>query len=89
MDKSSGKLVRSCAIITTSPNELMEPIHDRMPVILSLNAEEPWLAPSIDHPDRLKPLPAPYPAEEMEAYTVSTLVNLPRNDHAACIKPNL
>jgi len=56
-------------------------------VILSPDAEEPWMASSIDDSDRLKPLLAPYPAEEMEAYAVATLVNLPRNDDPAGISP--
>jgi len=83
----SGETVRSCAIITTGPNSLMEPIHDRMPVILPRDAEATWLDLSIGDAGALTPLLVPYPAGEMEAYPVSTLVNPPKNDFPECILP--
>lgn len=82
-----GSQVLSCAIITTAPNALMEPIHNRMPVILPAEAYERWLEPGEQDPARLQPLIRPYPAEAMLAYPVSTLVNRPENDVAACIQP--
>jgi len=70
----------SYTIITTTPNALMAPIHNRMPVILRQEDEDAWLNPDETEPARLLPLLLPYSAEEMEAYTVSRAVNSPRND---------
>ena len=82
-----GEAIRSCTIITTEPNSFMEPIHNRMPVILSRDAESAWLDRGIEDADLLAGLLAPYPSEEMAAYQVSTLVNSPRNDLPDCIAP--
>jgi len=82
-----GEEIKTCTIITTEANELLKPIHDRMPVILSLQAEVVWLDPSIQDPEKLLPLLKPYPAEEMEAYPVSRLVNSPQNDFPDIILP--
>jgi putative SOS response-associated peptidase YedK len=73
-----GSEIRSATIVTTEPNELMRPIHNRMPVILPAAAQAQWLdpAPRFD----LQKLLLPYPSAEMEAYPVSTLVNSPAND---------
>ena len=79
------ELIRSCTIITTSPNTLMEDIHDRMPVILPKDAETIWLDPKLEDQETLTSLLTPYPAEEMEAYVVSTLVNTAKNDFPECI----
>lgn len=83
----SGETIHSCTIITTTPNALMESIHNRMPVILPREAESLWLDRSIEDPAALTQLLAPYPGEAMEAYAVSPLVNSPRNDTPACITP--
>lgn len=78
-DKPPARLLSVC-LLTTTPNDLVAPVHDRMPVILPREAETAWL--------RGEPVPPlPYPAEKMTAYPVSTLVNSPRNDVAACIAP--
>lgn len=82
-----GEVIYSCAIITTQPNELMAPIHNRMPVILPHEAVDLWLDPSIEAAQMLLPLLAPYPEEEMRCYPVSQLVNSPANDLPACIHP--
>lgn len=63
--------LESFAIITTSANELVAPIHDRMPVILKPDHEALWLDPQISDASRLLPLLAPYPAEEMELRPVA------------------
>lgn len=75
----------TCTIITTEPNALLAPIHNRMPVILPRSAYAAWLDPAEREPRDLQALLAPYPAEEMLAYPVSTLVNNPANDTPACI----
>jgi putative SOS response-associated peptidase YedK len=81
-----GQRVGTCAILTCAPNELMAPIHNRMPVILAKTTRDRWLDRMADTTE-LQSLLIPFPAEEMEAYPVSTLVNSPRNDTPECIAP--
>lgn len=80
-----GKPVNSFAIITTTPNELMENIHTRMPVIIDKKHEKDWL--NVSGTDFLQSLLKPYPAKEMTAYSISKLVNYPKNDSAEILKP--
>ena len=75
-----GNHISSWAIITTAANELLKPIHDRMPVILPKELEELWLDRTIDDPGALYSVLTPYADETMEAYEVSTLVNSTAND---------
>lgn len=75
-----------CAIITTGPNELMEPIHDRMPVILPNSDLEAWLHREAQ-PGELQKLIRPYPSDAMKAHPVSTQVNNPRNNDPDNITP--
>ncbi len=86
-DAPEGEEIRTCTIITTEANELLKPIHDRMPVILSRESEAIWLDPTIEDPEMLLPLLMPYPAEEMDVFPVSTKVNSPANDSTDCIEP--
>jgi putative SOS response-associated peptidase YedK len=79
--------IKTCTIITTEANVLLKPIHDRMPAILSREAEAVWLDPTIQDPERLLPYLKPYQAEEMEVYAVSTKVNSPANEGPVCIEP--
>ncbi|MBN1429517.1 MAG: SOS response-associated peptidase [Anaerolineae bacterium] len=79
--------ILSCAIITTTANPLMAPIHDRMPVILPQSAWEEWLDPVEQPPAELDKFLRPYPANEMAAYPVSTLVNSAANDRPECVLP--
>lgn len=72
------------AIFTTAPNELVAPIHNRMPVILGHNAVPQWLAPDSD-PAEVAGLLHPYPAALMREHPVSKAVNSPRNKDANCI----
>jgi putative SOS response-associated peptidase YedK len=85
--EKEGQEIDSCTLITTVPNELMKPIHDRMPVILPQEAEEIWLDPRMEDTDYLQSILVPYPAEKMQALPVSSLVNSPANDVPECIKP--
>lgn len=82
-----GELIFSFTIITTQANDLIRPIHDRMPVILKREYEELWLDPEVNDVDKLLSLLIPYPPEMMEAYRVSSLVNSPKEDSPECIKP--
>ncbi len=79
--------VESCTILTTGPNDLMRPIHDRMPVILDRDASEQWLDPAIETPEPLAALLVPCPADEMVADPISTWVNNSAHDDARCIEP--
>ena len=81
-----GEWIQSCTIITTTPNEVMAPIHDRMPVILRRDVEGLWLDPKAEDIAALVGLLHPYPSEEMEAYEVSSLVNSPKNNVPECIE---
>ena len=82
-----GEEVRTCAIVTTEPNALMLSIHNRMPVIVQKKLEEVWLDPALKQQSELMEVLQPYPAEEMEAFSVSKLVNAPTNDSPECVKP--
>ncbi len=78
--------VESCTILTTTANEAVAPIHDRMPVILPAAGHALWLAPQSDRA-ALTALLVPIAATEMTAYPVSSLVNNPKNNSAACVAP--
>jgi putative SOS response-associated peptidase YedK len=77
--------LETCTILTTSPNELCAPLHDRMPVILGTGDYDRWLDPSQSDVAELQPLLDPYPADEMLAEPVSTHVNNVRNEDERCI----
>jgi putative SOS response-associated peptidase YedK len=77
----------TCTILTTDANELVKPIHDRMPVIIPREAYEVWLTPGEIRPGAVNDLLKPYPSEPMTAHPVSRVVNNPRNDVADCIAP--
>ena len=80
-------LIKTCTIITTTPNALLAGIHDRMPVILPREAYDAWLAPEELPADETLPLLQPYDARQMRAVPVSTRVNSPAVDTAECILP--
>ena len=82
-----GSQIKSCTIITTEPNELMTLLHNRMPVILHPRDYAKWLDPSPQTPDQLMPLLKPFPADAMDAYPVTTLVNKPANDIPELVIP--
>ena len=82
-----GGEVTACTVLTTAPNELVLPVHDRMPVILPRDLEDEWLNPDLTDPHHLLPLLGPYPAAEMERTAVSKLVNNSRLDDPRLIEP--
>jgi putative SOS response-associated peptidase YedK len=82
-----GSEIRSCTIITTQPNSIVEPIHNRMPVILSPEAYSQWLNPEDQPAAQLNELLKPYPSDEMVAFPVSKLVNSPQYDSPDLIRP--
>ena len=81
-----GEVMRSCTIVTTKPNEFIAPIHNRMPVVLSQEAEALWLDPMTEDPATLTPLLVPSPPELMDSYVVADVVNSPRNSGPDCIE---
>ncbi len=81
-----GETVHSCSILTTKPNHLMESIHDRMPVILSKEAEKIWLDPKVQDTELLEGLLKPFDEKELEAYQVSDKVNSPKNNNSDLIR---
>lgn len=85
-DPAGGEPVESCAIVTTTPNELAATVHDRMPVVLPFDRHRDWLD-SGAAPAALAALLRPFPAHEMEAFPVSKLVNNPAHDEPGCIEP--
>ena len=82
-----GQVLESCAILTTSANAKVAPIHDRMPVILDPAGFSLWLDRQVYEVDKLAGLFVPYPADRLEAYRVTMLVNNPAYDDAECIEP--
>ena len=84
---SDGEPVTSCTIITTDANELVAPIHERMPVIIPKRQYQSWLNPELQDVVKLVSLLSPLPARQMQAYEVSRLVNAPANNAPECIAP--
>jgi putative SOS response-associated peptidase YedK len=79
--------IKSCTILTTQANELLQVVHDRMPVILQQENYDLWLDPQVHDVELLQPLLHPYPSEAMTSYPVTSLVNSPKNNSAECITP--
>ena len=84
---ADGVELQTCSLITTNPNDLVRPLHDRMPVILHGGAIDTWLDRSISAPPQLESLLAPLPAEAMKSTPVSSRVNSVANDGPECIEP--
>jgi putative SOS response-associated peptidase YedK len=85
-DKETGELIASFTVITTSANQLVAAVHDRMPVILSPSGEKQWLNPESSQ-EELDKLLQPYPEKEMKLYPISTRVNSPFNDTEDILEP--
>jgi putative SOS response-associated peptidase YedK len=85
----SARPLETFTILTTGPNDLLRPLHDRMPVILDRSDFAAWLDPANRDAARLQALLAPAPAAGWEAVPVSRAVNNPANDTPECIEPLL
>jgi len=79
---SEGKRIESCAIITTAANELIKPLHDRMPLIIEPDDYGVWLTGNVDEATDVVGMS---PSAQLETYPVSTRVNKPENDDPSCI----
>jgi putative SOS response-associated peptidase YedK len=82
-----GQTIKTCSIITTTPNALLADIHDRMPAILPTDAYDLWLDPGFQKPDAICDLLRPFEPTLMRRYEVSSRVNLVKNDDAGCAEP--
>lgn len=81
-----GEMLDSTAIVTTSANDLVRQVHERMPVILSRDNYDAWLDPTLQDPARLSSLTVPWPAEEMALHPVRPRVNSPKWDDPGCVE---
>ena len=86
-DKDSGEQIRSCTIIVTDANDLVGPLHDRMPVILPPEHQAAWLDPNNADTDQLRSLLTPAETAGWTTHPVSKAVNNPRNDNAELLEP--
>lgn len=77
-----GERIESCTIITTAANELIKPLHDRMPLIIAQDDYGVWLTGNVDGASEVLGMSS---SSELEAYPVSTRVNKPENDDPSCI----
>ena len=85
-NKDDNKILRTFTILTTEPNVLMKPIHNRMPVILAKHGEQAWLDNQTD-PKEFNKLLQPYPPKDMDFYAISGRVGSPRNNDPAILEP--
>jgi putative SOS response-associated peptidase YedK len=83
-----GEQIESCTVLTTEANELVHPVHDRMPVILRPEDFAVWLD-GVQKPEVLLPLLRPYPAAEMEARLANPWVNDARHEGPQCLEAGL
>ncbi|MEM9137018.1 MAG: SOS response-associated peptidase [Cyanobacteria bacterium P01_F01_bin.42] len=77
--------IETCTILTTSANDILKPVHHRMPVILSPQDYRTWLSPTATAQE-LRSLLVPFNADHMQAYPVSKAVNTPTNESPSCIQ---
>lgn len=80
-----GQIIESCAILTTTPNELLKDVHDRMPVILREDLYQQWLVAPVSKCGELSRVLQPLDAAMMKRFPVSSAVNDPQNDTLECI----
>jgi len=82
-----GAWVKTCSILTTTPNAVTSAIHDRMPVILDVSNYDLWLDPGMQDVAAVSELLKPYDARLMRCYPVSTRINHVANDDEECSRP--
>jgi len=82
-----GNILETCAILTTTANRLMAPLHDRMPVLLHPTEFELWLDRSMNNPEKLQRLYQSYPAELLQEREVSSIVNSASHETPETIVP--
>jgi putative SOS response-associated peptidase YedK len=83
----SGQWIKSCSILTTSPNAVTSAVHDRMPVILDPDNYDLWLDPGMTNVEPVSEMLKPYDARQMRCYPISIRINHVANDDAECSAP--
>lgn len=86
-ESGDGSYLETCTILTTEPNELMQSIHNRMPVIVHPQDYDTWLDPELQGGRNLQAVLRPYETDDMHLYPVSTTVNNPRHETPECVEP--
>jgi putative SOS response-associated peptidase YedK len=86
LDRETGELLETCSIITTTANKVLEPVHERMPVILKPDDYDQWLDPKEQNPQKLQELLRPFPSEDMGSRMVGTSVNFVSNNSPELIE---
>ncbi len=81
-----GSIIESCSILTTSPNDLLRSLHDRMPVIVRPEDYTLWLDSDMQDPGQLKPLFESYPSADFVMVKVGMKINSPAQDTPDCIQ---
>jgi putative SOS response-associated peptidase YedK len=84
---AEGQWIKTCSILTTTPNAVTSAVHDRMPVILDRDSYDLWLDPGMQNVAAISELLKPYDARWMRSYPVSTRINHVGNDDAECSRP--
>lgn len=79
-----GQWIKTCSILTTTPNAVTSAIHDRMPVIVDPSSYDLWLDPGMNNVDAISELLKPYDSNPMRSYPVSTRINRVENDDEEC-----
>jgi putative SOS response-associated peptidase YedK len=84
---TGGNWVKTCSILTTTPNAVTAPIHDRMPVIIDPDAYDLWLDPGMQNVAAISELLKPYGTRQMRCYPISSRINHVANDDVECSRP--
>jgi len=84
---SDTERLRTCTIVTTAPNDLVRPFHDRMPAVVREEDFDQWLSRSIEEPKHLLPILVPFPEDQLECYPVDRAVNKVDTEGPDCVKP--
>jgi putative SOS response-associated peptidase YedK len=84
---AEGQWIKTCSILTTTPNAVTSTVHDRMPVILDPSSYDLWLDPGMQNVAAISELLRPYDANLMRCYPVSTRINHVANDDEECSRP--
>lgn len=81
----NGEGILTCSVITTTANEIIEPVHDRMPVIIPKDGIDAWLSDEANPSSMLRP----YPSDDMKLYQITTKVNDPHHNSPELLEPVL
>ncbi len=87
LDEETGETIESCAIITTTANEILNQIHERMPVYLHPEEYEEWLDPENHNTDALEELLVPYPSEAVNYFKINKAIGSVKNNAREFLKP--